>query len=205
MESQADPGPRALDARDLPQGDIGACTWDAAHNDDLLTVSNAGRTVHWGPRKSSYHGVHYPPAWVPAKTLLLLHSGTFSLDFVVDEMVNAQIGVGFLIAFERGLLDWGFYGYLGAGTFAWAYDPSTGDVVTGTESIQGGLPTFRDRRTGVVTLELDLPRRDAGIARFRIQGQDSRDISLPSGAVAVPAACLLKAGQRVTLAPIRAA
>ena len=205
METQEDSEPRPLEARDLRQGDIGACTWDATHNDNLLTVSNAGKTVEWGPRKAGYHGVHYPPAWVPAKTLLLLHSGTFSLDFVVDDMVNAQIGVGFLVAFERGLLDWGFYGYLGAGSFAWAYDPSTGDVVTGTESIQGGLPTFPGGRTGVVTLELDLPRRDAGIAHFRIQGQNSRGIALPAGAVVVPAACLLKERQRVTLVPIRAA
>jgi hypothetical protein len=139
------------------------------------------------------------------KTLLLLHSGTFSVDFVVDDMANAQIGVGFLLAFQGGLLDWGFYGYLGAGAFAWAYDPSTGDVVTRTESIQGGLPRFLDGRSGVVTLELELPRMEVGFARFRIQGQDSRPISLPEGAVIVPAACLLKERQRVTLAPIRAA
>jgi len=186
METKEEPQPRPLEARDRPLGDTGACIWDATHNDDLLTVSNAGRTVHWGSRKSSYRGIHYPPAWVPVKTLLLLHSGTFSVDFVVDEMANAQIGVGFLLAFEGGLLDWGFYGYLGAGSFAWAYDPSTGDVVTGTESIQGGLPTFPDGRTGVVTLELELPRGEAGLARFRIQGQDSRHISLPAGPVVVP-------------------
>jgi hypothetical protein len=196
--------PRLLEARDRPQGDTGACIWDATHNDHLLTVSNAGRTVHWGPRKSRYCGIHYPPLWVPAKTLLLLHSGTFSVAFVVDEMANAQIGVGFLLAFEGGLLDWGFYGYLGAGSFAWAYDPSTGDVVTRTESIQGGLPRFADGRTGVVTLELELPRDEAGLARFRIQGKDSRHISLPVGAVVVPAACLLKEGQRVSLTAVRA-
>jgi hypothetical protein len=118
-------------------------------------------------------------------------------------MSNAQLGVGFLLAFEGGLLDWGFYGYLGAGSFAWAYDPSTGDVVTRTESIQGGLPTFLDGRTGVVTVEFQLPRNEAGTARFRIQGKASRDISLQRGAVVAPAACLLKEGQRVTLAAIR--
>ncbi len=205
METLEGSEPRPLEACDLPQGDIGAASWDATHNDDLLTVSNGGMTVQWGPQKSSYRGVHYPPAWVPVKTLLLLHSGIFSLDFVVDEMANAQIGVGFLLAFEGGLLDWGFYGYLGAGIFAWAYDPSTGDVVTRTESIQGRLPTFIDGRSGVVTVELELPRVEPGLARFRIQGQYSRPISLPAGAVVVPAACLLKESQRVTLAPIRAA
>jgi hypothetical protein len=102
----------------------------------------------------------------------LLHSGTFSLDFVVDDMANAQIGVGFLLAFEGGLFDWGFYGYLGAGAFAWAYDPSTGDLVTGTESIQGRLPKFPNSRTGVVTLEVDSPRtqkvrRASGSRRLR--------------------------------------
>ncbi|RIL09758.1 hypothetical protein DCC79_10075 [bacterium] len=206
VETQGGSEPRPLEARDLPQGDIGTCSWDVTDSDDLLTVSNGGRTVHWGPRKPSYRGGIYPPAWVPVKTLLLLHSGSFSVDFVVDEMANAQIGIGFLLAFEGGLLDWGFFGYLGAGAFAWAYDPSTGDVVTRTESIQGGLPTFPDGRTGVVTLELELPRAEAGLARFRVQGQHSSPISLPAGAVIVPAACLLKESQRVTLdTPIRVA
>jgi len=55
-----------------------------------------------------------------------------------------------------------------------------------------------------VTLELELPRVEAGLVRFRIQSQDSQPISLPPGGVVVPAACLLKEGQRVTLSPIRA-
>src|SRR5262249_23147263 len=205
MENLEGSEPRPLKARDLRQGDIGACGWDATDNDDPLTVSSEGRTVHWGFRKSGYRGVHYPPAWVPVKTLLALHSGSFSVDFVVDDAANAQIGVGFLLAFEGGLLDWGFFGYLGAGAFAWAYDPSTGDVVTRTKSIQSGLPRFLDGRPGVVPQELELPRIEVGFALFRIQGQDSRHISLPAGAVVVPAACLLKEGQSVTLAPIRAA
>lgn len=204
MENLEGSEPKLSDARDFPPGDIGAWSWDTTHNNDLLTVSNGGMTVQWGPRKSSYRGIHYPPAWVPVKTLLWLHSGTFGVDFVVDEMAHAQIGVGFLLAFEGGLLDWGFFGYLGAGVFAWAYDPSTGDVVTRTESIQGGLPVFPDGQSGVVTLHLELPRFEAGLAYFRIQGQDSDPISLPAGAVVVPAACLLKENQRVTLASVRA-
>src|SRR5688572_5392253 len=84
------PPPRPLQAGNLAEGDIGAYTWDPTHNPDLLTVSNGGKTLEWGPRKPSYSGVHYPPAWVPAKTLLLLHSGSFRLDFVVDEMANRQ-------------------------------------------------------------------------------------------------------------------
>jgi hypothetical protein len=72
-------------------------------------------------------------------------------------------------------------------------------VVNETNSIEGGLPKFEDGRTGVVTLELELPCDGAGTGRFRVQGQGSRSIALPSGAVVVPAACLLKEGQRVTL------
>ena len=191
--------PQLLHARKLPQGDVGTYTWDPTHNADLLTFSNAGKTLEWGPRKPSYTGVRYPPAWVPAKTLLFLHSGSFRVDFVVDEMAGRQIGLGFLLAYERGLLDWGFFGYLGAGRAAWAYDPSTGDVVNETKSIEDGLPKFEDGRSGVVTLELELPRAGAGSGRFRVQGQSSRSIALPFGAVVVPAACLLKESQRVTL------
>jgi hypothetical protein len=199
MQNHEAPSPQILQARNLLQGDIGAYAWDPAHNADLLTVSNAGKTLEWGPRKLSYRGVVYPPAWVPAKTLLFLHSGSFRLDFVVDEMASAQIGLGFLLAYEGGLLDWGFFGYLGAGCAAWAYDPSTGDVVNETKSIEGGLPKFEDGRTGMVTLELELPRDGAGSGRFRVQGRGSRSIALPSGAVVVPAACLLKESQRVTV------
>lgn len=193
------PPPQLLHAHKLPQGDVGDYTWDPTHNADLLTVSNSGKTLERGPRKPSYTGVHYSPAWVPAKTLLLLHSGSFRLDFVVDEMASRQIGLGFLLAYEGGLLDWGFFGYLGAGCAAWAYDPSTGDVVNETKSIEGGLPKFDDGRTGIVTLEFELPREGAGTGSFRVQGQASRPIALPSGAVVVPAACLLKESQRVTL------
>lgn len=199
MQTQEAPSPQLLQARNLSQGDIGDYTWDPDHNADLLTVSSAGKTLEWGSRKPTYRGVQYPPAWVPAKTLLLLHSGSFRLDFIVDEMASRQIGLGFLLAYEGGLLDWGFFGYLGAGCSAWAYDPSTGDVVNETKSIEGGLPKFEDGRTGVVTLELELPRDGAGTGRFRVQGHSSRSIALPFGAVVVPAACLLKEGQRVTL------
>jgi hypothetical protein len=191
--------PQLLRARDLAEGNTGTYSWDPAHNTELLTVSNAGKTLEWGSRKPSYKGLHYPPAWIPAKTLLLFHSGNFRLDFIVDEMASRQIGLGFLLAYEGGLLDWGFFGYLGAGCAAWAYDPSTGDVVNETKSIEGGLPKFADGRTGVVTLELELPRDRAGAVRFQVEGKSSRSITLPSGAVVVPAACLLKEGQRVTL------
>jgi hypothetical protein len=199
IESHETCSPQPLRAGDLAEGDIGAYSWDPAHNAELLTVGNEGKTLEWGPRKPGYSGVHYPPAWVPAKTLLLLHSGNFRLDFIVDEMANRQIGLGFLLAYEGGLLDWGFFGYLGAGSAAWSYDPSTGDVVNETKSIEGGLPKFADGRTGVVTLELELPRDGTGTACFRVQNKSSRSIALSSGAVVVPAACLLEESQRVTL------
>jgi hypothetical protein len=113
-------------------------------------------------------------------------------------MADGQIGVGFLLQFDRGL-DWGFFGYLGAGVAAWAYDPSTGDVVTGTASIAGGLPTFADRRSGVVSVRLELPRNLPGKGIFIVAGVEAPRIELPEGAVIVPAACLLREGQRVRL------
>ena len=119
-------------------------------------------------------------------------------------MAAAQLGVGFLLVFEGGLLDWGFYGYLGAGVFAWAYNPSTGDVVSQTKSIQGGLPKFLNCSSGIVTLGLSLPRHAPGAAFFSVQGVQSREIPLPTGAVAKPAACLLSESQVVRLALVGA-
>ena len=114
-------------------------------------------------------------------------------------MARAQIGVGFMLLWSVGP-DWGFFGYLGASSTAWAYDPSTGDVVCNTESIQGGLPKFADGRTGEVSVHLDLPRHAEGSARFLVEGVYTRVIPLPEGAVVLPAACLLTESQRVTLA-----
>ncbi len=190
--------PALLRAADLAESDIGPCEWDRLHNADLLTVSEDGQTIVWESPKPTYTGKLYPPAWVPATTRLHLHSGTYHWDFVVEEMKNAQIGVGFMLLWDVGP-DWGFFGYLGSSLTAWSYDPSTGDVVTSTRSVQGGLPKFADGRTGVVSAFLELPREGSGTARFRVNGVESRTIGLPEGAVVLPAACFLKEGQRVRL------
>ncbi len=202
MHDPAEHEPELLRAVALDESDVGSPEWDRDHNSDLLTVSSNGRTIAWSPRKSEYRGKHYPPAWVPASTCLHLHSGKFQWDFVVEEMGQAQIGVGFMLLWDVGP-DWGFLGYLGASPTAWAYDPSTGDVVNDTESIQGKLPTFADGHAGIVTVHLDLPRRAGGSAIFWVNGLDARQISLPDGAVILPAACFLKEGQRISLAGFR--
>jgi hypothetical protein len=189
--------PTLCNASEFDEQHIGSLTWDASHNSDYLSVSDDRSSVEWGPRKSSYEGA-YPPAWVPIRSEAHLHSGTFSWDFVIEEMASNQIGVGFLLQWDQGL-DWGFYGYLGAGATAWAYDPSTGDIVTRTESIAGGLPTFVDGRSGVVSVRLELPRTRPGRGVFVVNGTESPPIELPSGAVVVPAGCLLREGQRVRL------
>lgn len=195
-------GPVLLKASALAESDIGTCEWDPVCSSDLLTVSNNGRTIEWRPKKPGYNGKNYRPAWVPASTSLCLHSGKFQLNFVVEEMASAQIGVGFMLLWDVGP-DWGFFGYLGASPSAWAYDPYTGDVVCNTESIQRDLPKFVDGRTGIVSVHLDLPRRSEGSARFRVNGVDTECISLPEGAVVLPAACLLRETQCVTLAEFK--
>jgi hypothetical protein len=118
---------------------------------------------------------------------------------VVEEMACAQIGIGIMLLWEIGP-DWGFFGYLGSSSSAWAYDPSTGDVVYNTKSIQGGLPKFADGHKGVVTVHLDLPREGEGKARFSINGTETRPILLPDNSVVLPAACFMKETQKVTLA-----
>ena len=192
------PEPVLLKATELSDSDIGSCEWDSVHNCELLTVSNNGETIQWGPKKSEYKG-KYRPVWVPASTRLHLHSGKFQWDFIVEEMAAGQIGIGFMLLWNVGP-DWGFFGYLGASSTAWSYDPSTGDVVCDTLSIQGSLPQFGDGHTGIVSVRLELPRRDEGSASFTVNRVDTQPIPLPEGAVVLPAACLLKETQRVTLA-----
>jgi hypothetical protein len=139
---------------------------------------------------------------LPASTRARLHSGRFRWDFVIEEMAGAQIGIGFMLLWDIGP-DWGFFGYLGSSTSAWAYDPSTGDVVYATASIQGGLPKVSDGHSGVVSVRLELPRDAAGTAWFSMNGTESRPIALAEGSVVLPAARFQKESQRVSLASVR--
>ena len=200
MTESAGPDPVLLNAGSLAESDIGVCEWDREHNRDALTVSHDGRTIEWekGKLKGELNR-ELPPVWVPASTRLHLHSGSYQWDFVVEEMGKAQIGIGFMLLWDVGP-DWGFFGYLGSSPTAWAYDPSTGDVVRNTKSIEGNLPRFTNGRSGVVSVQLDLPRKSEGLAKFVVDGISSRPLQMPEGAVVLPAACLLKNGQRVTLA-----
>jgi len=191
---------RPVKASTYALNDCGECRWDSDHNSDRLTVTGDGLTIEWDGSKDKEG--EPPPSWIPASTRLFLHSGNFRLDFRIDEMAGRQIGVGFMLQLTDGVnlgVDWGFFGYLGASSTAWAYDPSTGDIVTATGSVQGGLPKFSDGRSGVVQLHINVPRNEAGTARFIVDGTQSKAIPLPVGAVVLPAACFLRTGQRVTL------
>ncbi len=178
---------------------IGELLWDSDHNSDRLTVTGDGLTIEWDENKNRQDEA---PCWIPALTRLFLHSGQFSLDFKIDEMAECQLGVGFMLQLTDGInvgADWGFFGYLGSSNTAWAYDPSTGDVVTATESIEGGLPKIDNGPSGVVRMRVSAPREEPGFVRFVMNGVESRPIPLPVGAVVLPAACFLKTGQMVTL------
>lgn len=191
---------RPVDAHILRLTEIGELYWDAEHNSEQLTVHSDGRTIEWDQRKSTK--ARLLPQWVPASTRLFLHSGEFSLDFRIDNMAGGQMGVGFLLQVTDGVevgCDWGSFGYLGSSCTAWAYDPSTGDLVTGTRSIEGDLPQCTEDNGHTIRLTVTVPRHRSGFARFTIGGVDSHAIALPAGAVIVPAACLMSPGQRVTL------
>ncbi len=194
--------PKLLRASKNHSRDWGRLNWDIGVNSDLLVVSKSGRTVTWQPSQIGPDGKNNNPCWVPVRTGANLYNGRFCFDFIVDEMASRQIGVGFMLLWNVGP-DWGFFGYLGASSTAWAYDPSTGDVVTRTKSIQGNLPVFANGRSGVVSLELNLPVDAEGYAVFEVEGVKSNAIKLPVGAVILPAACLLAESQQVTLGPLK--
>lgn len=162
--------------------------------DPIISISNNDQTIEW-TSDLTY-------AWVGVETELLLYNGSFSLDFQVESMKNYQLGVGFLLAWDIGngeiSFDWGFYGYLGSSDSAYAYDPSTGDIVQNTQSIKGNLPKL-EKDSGLITLVLNLPAKEKGEAWFVIDGVQTPKIELPVGAVVKPAACLLRKGQKITL------
>ena len=105
--------PSLLKATALAEVDRGSFEWDSGHNADLLTVSNNGLTIEWGPRKPQYTGKLYLLAWVPASTYARLHSGRFQWDFVIDEMASAQLGIGFMLLWDVGF--WDFIAHRGGG------------------------------------------------------------------------------------------
>jgi len=196
LEKSAEKGqPSLLHAGTLAEDDIGQLKWNSDHNGDRLAITNNGQTIQWKVRNKAEDDL----AWLPASTCLQLHSGHFRWDFVVEEMASGQIGVGFMLLWDVGP-DWGFFGYLGASPTAWSYDPSTGDVVCNTESIQAGLPKFAEGQPGIVSVELRVPRNAEGEGKFIVAGTETEPILLPVGAVVLPAVCFLKETQKITLA-----
>jgi len=143
-----------------------------------------------------------PPCWIPVLTTPHLHSGSFTVAMHVDSMQKKQIGVGFYLAQTLPYrVDYGFFGYLGSSTTSWSCDPSTGDIVTATRSVCGSLPTFKNKTSGMIRMHFTLRRDSPGFMQFEVDGcLIPYSVQLPTGAVVVPACCLLSIHQRVTIA-----
>ena len=188
-----------LSASQLPREALGTWGWDERFSAQELQLSTNGLAATW--RHLEDESEESPRLWVPVQSQARLHSGNFRWSYSVKNMGAAQIGVGFMLDWTVGP-DWGFFGYLGSSSSAWSYDPSSGDVVLATRSVEGGLPTFPSGE-GTVTVEAHLPRQADGLARFLVNGVSSGAVWLPPGAVLVPAACLLDVGQEVTLGPLK--
>jgi hypothetical protein len=161
--------------------------WDRAHTQGPLTISGDGLTLSWDSEKQF--------AWLGSQTTGRLSGGVFAWDFRINSLAERQVGVGIMIDPP----DWGFFGYLGAGKNAWSYDAFEGAIVTETEATHKGLPTVRG--SGTVSVRLDLKTKNECV--FVVGGVEAPAIRLPAGAVVIPAACLLKRGQSVTLANFR--
>lgn len=188
--------PELVSAKNLKLDQVGEFAWDSTLNTNDLLYSEQGLRATW-QQEHMAPGDVAPRIWVPVQSLARFHSGDFSWEFQVEHIGDAQIGIGFMLDWTIGP-DWGFYGYLGSSSSAWAYDPTSGDVVIDTRSIEGGLPVFSSGQ-GLVRVEAHLPRERAGLVRFVIEGRNSQAIELPEGAVLVPAACFLGLGQTVIL------
>lgn len=192
QENKEEKQPQLAKAISYKENDIGKVEWNTKHNDDFLIFSNENKTMHWNPKAEN-------ATFLPATTSLHLHSWEYLLDFKIEKMWNRQIAVGFMLLWDNWLLDRGLYWYLWAWWSAWAYDPSTGDVVSATQSIQWWLPKFEDWDSWTITIELNIPRDWEWTGRFIVNGIKSWLIRLPIWSVIVPAACLLKKEQKITI------
>lgn len=198
MDGFSNSEPQLLKSTLLQQGAFGELAWNQQLNTHNVLYSDDGLAATW--KDAPIRGLGQR-LWVPLESQTFLNSATLAWDIGVAGLGEAQLGVGFMLLWDVGP-DWGFYGYLGASHSAWAYDVTTGDVVVGTNSIEGGLPTVRE---GLVTVEVHLPRSGPNWARFVVQGVASKPIALPEASIVVPAACLFFIGQKVTLTGLRPA
>jgi len=189
------PRPALLTAASLPLVEKGVVLRfrDDPKYEDVFVTDDAMTSMRW----ASLGKMKLTPAWMPVSCEPNLHSGVFRVKFNIEDMGDGQLGVGFGLAWNVGI-DWGFFGYLGASQSAWSYDPSSGDVVNDKESIAAGLPRF-ESGSGLVQLNLTLPRFAPGQASFTINDVETPTIALPEGAVITPAVCFLKLRQKIDI------
>jgi hypothetical protein len=158
--------------------------WDRENTQAPLKISNDGLTLSWDTDEQF--------AWLGSQTSGRLSRGIYTWDFRIDFIADRQIGVGLMLEPP----DWGFFGYLGAGRKAWAYDAFEGAIVTETKAINQGLPSIH--ASGTVSVRLDLKTKNELV--FFVNGVETPGIPIPAGSVGIPAASLLKRGQVVSLA-----
>jgi hypothetical protein len=161
--------------------------WDEKHTQKPLRISEDGLTLSWESDEKF--------AWLGSQTTGRLSDGVFTWDFKIEDIADRQIGVGILLDPP----DWGFFGYLGSGKNAWSYDAYEGAIVTEEEATHKDLPKIA--KGGTVSVRLDLKKKNECV--FVVDGVETPAIELPAGAVVIPAACLLKKGQIVTVANLK--
>jgi len=157
--------------------------WDKDNTQFYLTISDDGLTLSWDKDVGA--------VWLGSQTTAKLKDGIFRWDFNIEAIADRQIGVGIMIEPP----DWGFFGYLGAGRGAWAYDAYEGAIVTETKAVHSNLPKIFG--SGIVSVVLDLKKKYS--CTFIVNGKETPSISLPQGRTIIPAACLLKKGQKVRI------
>jgi hypothetical protein len=175
--------PAATDSTDM--------RWDAGRTQKPLAISADGLTLSWEQDADT----KYQPSWLGSETTARLSGGVFTWDFQIKSVASRQIGVGLMLD----PADWGFFGYLGASNTAWSYDAYEGAIVTATEAVHSGLPAIRER--GTVGVYLDLKHKYE--FKFIVNGTETPTVPVPKGSTVIPAACLLRKGQIVTIGNVR--
>lgn len=161
---------QVIDKKEMKENDKEKCVdnsqlhWNTNQTTDSLSITDNEQKVHWTQDIEA--------AWMGTQCLPILKNGIFEWEFEIGPLQNHQIGVGLMVYPPN----WGFFGYLGAGANAWSYDPSTGDIVTETESMKGNLPTIDKENGGIIKVILDLKTNNT--FQFVVDGKETEPVSI---------------------------
>eukprot|EP01084_Bolivina_argentea_P314229 544257_1 len=142
--------------------------WDINASSYGLSVINDGHKILWDETIENIDEIE----WLGSQCLPILHKGIFEWQFEIGPLHNSEMGCGIMLYPPK----YGTFGYLGTGSNQWSYDPSSGDIITETESIMNKLPKFENNKGGIIDVKLDLKYSNS--FQFIVNGQEIPNVKI---------------------------